>query len=590
MITTDLSATYDDFVPYDGYEIKSCGKNLLDPNAAGTYESPHIENGVTFTKNNDGSWTINGTATGNVGMSVGNSGGDHTFIELEADAKAFLFGSSGVSGLAYGFYTNESKQISNIENIPKGTKIRNLWISCYKGNTFNNVKVLGVISYDLNLTNEMYVPYQDGGTVQITPSTEFPLLGLKSFDGETNIISPGNVEVAFAKSDSGAAIVDTLKKSVSDGKTKVANAITDKGVETATDATFDVMAENISKIDTELHGATLSVSTSDNELFGKTVTLTRHYTNVGTTVFSNNGTCSFIVQQSGPYTITCGEAHKDISVTNIDVLNKTTISVNLLLLKIVTFASGTDEEIAKMIQAHYNNKINIANYWAVGDTRTVPLSTMQATTIGESHRAQEVQYVIADFDHDTMVGSINEHAKAAVTLLQKDCLMDASTASTLTNGTNNTENGYINSKTTNVGGWSGCARRDWCNDEYFKALPASWQSMVKTVEKYTGKGNASSDIEKTYDKVFLPSIIEITGAKRSSTTGEGTQYQYYKNATANRYKMPKWDSARYTVSSEYMTRSPNSSSAYEFCFIYADGTAITQGAGSSTGIAPMVCI
>ena len=69
--------------------------------------------------------------------------------------------------------------------------------------------------------------------------------------------------------------VDTLKKSVSDGKTKVANAITDKGVETATDATFDVMAENISKIETgggELHGATLAVSTEESTLFGQTVT------------------------------------------------------------------------------------------------------------------------------------------------------------------------------------------------------------------------------------------------------------------------------------------------------------------------------
>lgn len=223
MLTTDISATYDDFVPYDGYEIKSCGKNLLDPNAAGTYDSPHTENGITFTKNNDGSWTINGTATANVGMSVGNSGGDHTFIELEADAKAFLFGSSGVSGLAYGFYTNESKQISNNENIPKGTKIRNLWISCYKGNTFNNVKVLGVISYDLNLADTMYVPYQDGGTVQITPSTEFPLLGLKSFDGETNIISPGNVEVSHALTDTGKYVMQNMKD-ISDIKAAIVAA------------------------------------------------------------------------------------------------------------------------------------------------------------------------------------------------------------------------------------------------------------------------------------------------------------------------------------------------------------------------------
>ena len=30
MLTTDLNATYDDFVPYSGYEIQSCGKNLID--------------------------------------------------------------------------------------------------------------------------------------------------------------------------------------------------------------------------------------------------------------------------------------------------------------------------------------------------------------------------------------------------------------------------------------------------------------------------------------------------------------------------------------------------------------------------------
>lgn len=213
MLTTDLSATYDDFVPYDGYEIKSCGKNLLDPNAAGTYDSPHSENGVTFTKNNDGSWTINGTATANVGVSIGYPGGDYTLIELEADAKAFLYGPSGLSGVSYGFYSNEGKQVLNDGIIPKGTKVRNLWISADIGSTLNNVKVFGVISYDLNLTNTMYVPYKES-TVQITPSAEFPLLGLKSFDGETNIISPGNVEVGYAKNDSGKAILGMCKPTV----------------------------------------------------------------------------------------------------------------------------------------------------------------------------------------------------------------------------------------------------------------------------------------------------------------------------------------------------------------------------------------
>ena len=44
--------------------------------------------------------------------------------------------------------------------------------------------------------------------------------------------------------------INELFQSVSDGKTLVANAITDKGVSTATDATFATMATNISKINT----------------------------------------------------------------------------------------------------------------------------------------------------------------------------------------------------------------------------------------------------------------------------------------------------------------------------------------------------
>ena len=44
--------------------------------------------------------------------------------------------------------------------------------------------------------------------------------------------------------------VENVKKSVSDGKSKVASAITDKGVTTEATDTFDTMADNIGKIQT----------------------------------------------------------------------------------------------------------------------------------------------------------------------------------------------------------------------------------------------------------------------------------------------------------------------------------------------------
>lgn len=59
--------------------------------------------------------------------------------------------------------------------------------------------------------------------------------------------------------------VDDLKNSVSDGKTLVANAITAKGVTTATDATFQTMADNIANIPTA-YVASGSFTYSSNSL------------------------------------------------------------------------------------------------------------------------------------------------------------------------------------------------------------------------------------------------------------------------------------------------------------------------------------
>jgi hypothetical protein len=63
--------------------------------------------------------------------------------------------------------------------------------------------------------------------------------------------------------------VEELKKSVSDGKTLVANAITEKGVTTATDASFSTMASNINSIEV---GIDTSGTTASSEyiLEGKT--------------------------------------------------------------------------------------------------------------------------------------------------------------------------------------------------------------------------------------------------------------------------------------------------------------------------------
>ncbi len=71
--------------------------------------------------------------------------------------------------------------------------------------------------------------------------------------------------------------LDELKNSVSDGKTKVANAITDKGVTTATDATFDTMATNITIMGTNQYNSGYSAGESDGYNEGNSAGYTTGY-------------------------------------------------------------------------------------------------------------------------------------------------------------------------------------------------------------------------------------------------------------------------------------------------------------------------
>lgn len=66
--------------------------------------------------------------------------------------------------------------------------------------------------------------------------------------------------------------IDDLKKSVSDGKTLVANAITAKGVTTATDATFQTMADNIALIESGIPGISSMYSVVDSFVVNGTKT------------------------------------------------------------------------------------------------------------------------------------------------------------------------------------------------------------------------------------------------------------------------------------------------------------------------------
>lgn len=257
-------------------------------------------------------------------------------------------------------------------------------------------------------------------------------------------------------------------------------------------------------------------------------------------------------------------------------------------LKIVAFADGTDAEIEKMIEAHYAGKINISDYWAVGDKRTIHHNAMDATGVSESHRANDYAYVIIGIEHDDLVTAINGKTKAAITIQTERMLYLDTTTEYNTSYNVSHECGYINGSSTNSGGWEGCARRTWCNNVYKKCLPTYIQNMMKQVKKLASVGSRSSTIKVSNDYAFLPSEIEVFGSIKYSFAGEGEQYQYFKNATANRYKKPYFSSN--FVSGRYWERSPYSSSGNKFCHVDMDGESYYSDASYALGVAPCLCI
>lgn len=330
--------------------------------------------------------------------------------------------------------------------------------------------------------------------------------------------------------------------------------------------------------------ATVTVKAPSSDLYGKAVKLTVG-SNTLTSTFSSSGTAVFSVPWTGTASIVCSIS-SGLADASLNIAAMTSYTVTIGYIKYVTWANGTDAEVKAMLDAHYANKIKISNFWAVGDTRSVSLTAMAATYVGESHRAQTVRLAILDFDHDDLVTAINGHSKAAITVGQVDCLMDAASASNSVKGAENTENGYMNGNMSAGNSWSNCSRRSWCNNVYLNALPANIKNLVKQVNKKTSAGNTSTSILTTSEKVFLLSEYEMFGTTTKSVIAEGTQYTYYKTAS-NRSKNPKWNGVN--GSCMYWERSPNAG-AYGFCSIYNNGTASEGNMAGKYGICPNFCL
>lgn len=220
-----VTDTDDPFVPYSGYDIKTIGKNLIPyPYFHG---SSYTTNGVTFTVDSNGVIHASGTA---------NASADATFalfrtilVPRLTVGNKYTITASVKNGTARVFLINVTDNavtdiVAIIANDNTKSKtftftrvegaLDSMGVTILKGTTVTDCQIQVQLEEGEKATD--IAPYQSS-TTKITKATEFPNFDLKSFNGATHIISPGNVQSFHADAPNGKYLLESIKKSAESG-------------------------------------------------------------------------------------------------------------------------------------------------------------------------------------------------------------------------------------------------------------------------------------------------------------------------------------------------------------------------------------
>lgn len=110
--------------------------------------------------------------------------------------------------------------------------------------------------------NDIFPTFGKGGTCMVRcKASGLPMITYydKDYYEEHGAVDVGDLSQQVEKCNTD---IETLKKSVSDGKDLLADAITEKGIQTASDDTFKLMAEKIKQIQSVGYGMYGKVDTT----------------------------------------------------------------------------------------------------------------------------------------------------------------------------------------------------------------------------------------------------------------------------------------------------------------------------------------
>ena len=234
-----------------------------------------------------------------------------------------------------------------------------------------------------------------------------------------------------------------------------------------------------------------------------------------------------------------------------------------------------------------------ANYWSVGDYKTIQISgTIQGMSLNSTVRA-----FIIGFNHNSAKeGSNRIHFQIGKTTSGKDIAFCDSNYDSV----GSSQGFRMNLSNNNSGGWNDSYGRKTLlgnsgtptsppANSFMAALPADLRAVMKPVTKYTdntgGRSNTSGAVTATTDYLFFLAEFEVQGVRSYANQYEQNyqaQYDYYKAGNSKvKYRHDAIGTAVY-----YWSRSVYAGDIRGFCSVYPDGATGGHYDTKSFGLAP----
>lgn len=277
--------------------------------------------------------------------------------------------------------------------------------------------------------------------------------------------------------------------------------------------------------------------------------------------------------------------------TNYTAPSSQTISVDCSMIS-PTLADNTWADIKAISTANQG-----ANYWDVGDTKSV---TLNGSFVGTAYNNKVVDAFILGFNHNSSregTGRIHfqlgKIGQVQVALCDSNYKNTGSSAGFRMNLSNTNSGGWKDSyMRKNVLGNSGTPSSPPANS-LLAVVESGLRNALKSVNKWTdntgGGSNSSGNVTFTTDYFFLLAEFEVFGSRGGANQYEQNQqaqYDFYKSGNAKiRYR----DTATSTAVWWWL-RSPSYDHSGSFRLVTADGGWTDYFASSSGGLAPGFCV